>query len=361
MQVAENVTSLPLARPQTEQFRLAALQRYQLTDSSSATDPDLDFLTALAAQLCGMPLACLALVEGERVWFKAVHGVPTQALARDDSYCALAVLDGGITEFSDVLLDYRTAGMPWTLDAPRVRHYCAAPLCSPDGYPIGTLAVLSEQPGQLSEAQRATLQQLARQVMAVLDRNAAQATLASVLHERELLATTDDLTGLHNRRSLLQKLKFEVARARRFRSPLSALMLELDPAATLRAERGHAVLEQVLASVGQLLRDNVRVIDVPSRYSETLFCIMLPNTPLDGAHILAHNLRQKIAAQVHALAGSSLPVTASVGIGALDFMAVSEGEALLQQAETSLAQARRLGGDSVAYCAALPDSSAVHG
>lgn len=360
MQVAENVTSLPLARPQTEQFRLVALQRYQLSDTAEA-DPDLDFLTALAARLCALPMACLSLVAGERVWFKAVHGVPAAALARDDSYCALTVLDAEITEFADVLQDYRTAGMAWTLDAPRVRHYCAAPLCSPDGYPIGTLAVLSDQPGQLSAAQRATLQQLARQVMAVLDRNAAQAALAGVLRERELLATTDDLTGLHNRRSLQQKLSFEVARARRFRSPLSALMLELDSVAMLRTELGHAAFEQVQASVGQLLRDNVRVIDVPSRYSDTLFCIMLPNTPLDGAHILAHNLRQKIAAQVHARAGLTLPVTVSLGIGALDFMAISEGQALLQQAESSLAQARRMGGDRVAYCAALPDSSAVHG
>lgn len=338
MQVAENVTSLPLARPHTEQFRLAALQRYQILDS--APDADIDFLTAMAARLCAMPLACVALVDSERVWFKSAHGLPTHALVRDDSYCALAVLGEGITEFTDVQQDYRTAGMSWSVQAPQVRHYCAAALLSPDGYPIGTLAVLSEQPGQLSEEQRGTLQQLARQVMAILDRNAAQHTLARVLQERELLATTDELTGLHNRRSLLQKLTFEVARARRFRSHLSTLMLELDQLAELRAAYGPAAAEQVLASVGQLLRDSVRVIDLPSRYNDSQFCILLPNTPPDGARILANNLRLKIAAQVHLLAGRELLLSASVGVAALDFMEINDGDSLLQLAQRMLTQAR---------------------
>lgn len=337
MQVAENVTSLPLARPQTEQFRLAALQRYQILDTGP--DADIDFLTGLAARLCGMPLACVALVDSERVWFKSGHGVPTHTLARDDSYCALAVLGDGMTEISDVQQDYRTAAMSWSVQAPQVRHYCAAPLLSPDGYPLGTLAVLADQPGQLDEQQRSTLQQLARQIMAILDRNVAQAELARVLQERELLATTDELTGLHNRRSLQQKLTFEVARARRFRSHLSVLMLELDQLAGLRASVGPAAAEQVLASVGQLLRDNVRVIDVPSRYNDTQFCILLPNTPPDGAHILAGNLRRKIAGQLHQLAQRALTLTATVGVAALDFMDINDGDSLLQQAERALNQA----------------------
>jgi predicted signal transduction protein with EAL and GGDEF domain len=89
-------------------------------------------------------------------------------------------------------------------------------LLSPDGYPLGTLACWLTSPA----AERAAAQHAAAAGTPGdgADRNAAQAELARVLQERELLATTDELTGLHNRRSLQQKLTFEVARARRFRS-----------------------------------------------------------------------------------------------------------------------------------------------
>jgi GAF domain-containing protein len=104
--------------------------------------------------------------------------------------------------------------MALTVGEPHMRMYSSVALTSSDGHAIGTLCVLDTKPGRLSEEQRATLAKLARQVMALIELRANERSLEAAVRELELLATTDDLTGLHNRRSLQHRLKFEVARAR---------------------------------------------------------------------------------------------------------------------------------------------------
>jgi diguanylate cyclase (GGDEF)-like protein len=341
MLAAEKVHTLTTARPQADQFRLAALHRYHILDTPACED--FSFLTELATQICGVPYAFISLVDAERVWIKACAGMQMGELPRGDSICSLAVLGEPVTEIPDLTQDYRTAHMALTVDAPHLRMYTGVALTSSDGFAIGTLCVMDTHPGRLSEAQRAMLVKLARQVMALIELRANAQTLSATVRELELLATTDELTGLHNRRSLLHRLKFETARAKRFRAPLSAVMIDLDHFKQINDEHGHAVGDQVLANVGRLLRESVRVIDIPGRYGGEELCVILPNTPIEGACKFAETLRAKLEAQLHYAGPRLLPVTASIGVGSFDHMEIADAESLLRQADAALYRAKHAG------------------
>jgi diguanylate cyclase (GGDEF)-like protein len=346
MLAAENIHPLTIVRPPSDQPRLDALRRYDLLDTPSSED--FTFLTELAARLCDVPYAFISLVDAERVWVKSYTGMELDSLPRADCYCSLAVLGEAATEIPDLRLDSRTANMPMTVNAPHMRMYSSVALTSSDGYPIGTLCVMDTKPGRLGADQRRMLSRLARQVMALIELRAKEKALSASVRELEQLATTDELTGLHNRRSLLQRLKFETARARRFRTPLSAVMIDLDHFKKINDDYGHAAGDVVLANIGQLLRDSVRVIDVPGRYGGEELCVLLPNTPIAGACTFAETLRGKIAAQQHLLGERAVQLTASLGVGAFDHLGIADGESLLSQADEMLYRAKHGGRNQVA-------------
>jgi diguanylate cyclase (GGDEF)-like protein len=345
MLAVEKIHTLTTARPQADQFRLAALHRYHILDTPACED--FSFLTDLATQVCGVPYAFISLVDAERVWIKSCSGMQVGELPRGESICSLAVLGDAITEIPDLTRDHRTARMALTVNAPHLRMYTGVALTSSDGFAIGTLCVMDTKPGALSDTRRATLVKLARQVMALIELRANAETLTATVRELELLATTDELTGLHNRRSLLHRLKFETARAKRFRSPLSAVMIDLDRFKLINDAHGHAVGDQVLAGVGRLLRESVRVIDIPGRYGGEELCVILPNTPLDGACKFAETLRAKLEAQLHYAGPRLLPVTASIGVGSFDHMEIADAESLLRQADAALYRAKHAGRNRV--------------
>ncbi|MYM23288.1 diguanylate cyclase [Duganella sp. FT135W] len=345
MLAVEKVHTLITARPQADQFRLAALHRYHILDTPACED--FSFLTELAAKVCEVPYAFISLVDAERVWIKSCTGMQIGELPRGESYCSLAVLGDAVTEIADLTEDPRTAYMALTVGEPYMRMYSSVALASSDGHAIGTLCVMNTQPGRLSAEQRTTLAKLARQVMALIELRANERSLNAAVRELELLATTDELTGLHNRRSLQDRLKFEVARSRRFRSPLSALMIDLDHFKQINDEYGHLVGDQVLANVGRLLRESLRVIDLPSRYGGEELCVVLPNTPVEGACKLADTLRLKIEAQLHTAGARQFQVTASIGVGTFNHMDINDADGLLQQADAALYRAKRSGRNRV--------------
>jgi len=286
-------------------------------------------------------------VDAERVLVKSFTGLPVESLPRGQCYCALAVLGDDATEICDLSQDPRTAAMPLTVEAPFMRMYSSVPLTSSDGFAIGTLCVMDTKPGCLSSAQRDMLRRLSRQVMALIEARANEKALKVSMDELATLATTDELTGLHNRRSLMQRLRFEVARTRRFRTPLAAVMIDVDHFKRVNDEFGHQAGDEVLAAIGRLVRENVRVIDVAGRYGGEELCILLPNTPPDGARKFAETLRSRIEAQVHIAGGRALPVTASLGIGSFNHMDIDDADALLRQADSALYRAKANGRNRV--------------
>ncbi|UDF33335.1 UNVERIFIED_ORG: diguanylate cyclase [Shinella sp. XGS7] len=146
-----------------EVARLQELHGLGLLDTPR--DPAFDELVQLAAQICGVKIAAVSLIDAQRQWFKASCGLDAHETPREQSFCAHAILrPDELMEVRDAHEDPRFASNPLVTGAPHIRFYAGAPLVSARGHALGALCVIDSQPRELGPEQRHALQVLARQV-----------------------------------------------------------------------------------------------------------------------------------------------------------------------------------------------------
>lgn len=127
------------------------------------------------------------------------------------------------------------------------------------------------------------------------------------------LATTDELTGLMNRRSIMETLVNEFALSDRHNRPLSVILLDLDHFKSVNDRYGHAVGDQVLQASAETMRLMMRRTDLVGRYGGEEFMIMLPNTNLDGALELGRKINRELS-QIEWPDNPSMRITISGGV-----------------------------------------------
>jgi len=152
-------------------------------------------------------------------------------------------------------------------------------------------------------------------------RRAIHGAMKRVADEQQLRrsASVDELTGVCNRRSLLERLREESERARRHRKPLCVLMLDLDHFKQVNDSFGHRIGDAVLENVGRLLRGTLRAGDFVGRYGGEEFCIVLTDTSLSGARVVGERIRRQIAMQaVSGPDGETVQVGCSIGVAEVD-------------------------------------------
>jgi diguanylate cyclase (GGDEF)-like protein len=137
-------------------------------------------------------------------------------------------------------------------------------------------------------------------------------TLRDIKHRDR--SSEDILSGLKDRRSLNESLPQQCAVAQRTKSCLSLLMIDLDGFKAVNDEVSHAAGDQWIASMGKLLRENIRISDMGFRYGGDEFVVSLPSTDLSAATAFAEQIRAKIQQSPQI---PSMPVTASIGVAEL--------------------------------------------
>jgi diguanylate cyclase (GGDEF)-like protein len=151
----------------------------------------------------------------------------------------------------------------------------------------------------------------------------------------------DALTGLANRRGFDERLDEEIARAVRFGHPLSLLMIDIDDFKAINDRLGHAAGDHTLETLSGVIVRSIRTIDIAGRFGGEEFVVVLPETPLDGAVIVAERIREGIQESP-----TPVPTSVSSGVAELDLLVPSR-EMLLERADIALYRAKWSGKNRV--------------
>jgi len=177
----------------------------------------------------------------------------------------------------------------------------------------------------------------------------AEVALRSMTERLKLLATTDGLTGLVNRRAFDEALETEASRTTRSSSPMSLLMIDVDRFKSYNDLYGHQAGDEVLKAVGQCLKTTLkRPADLAARYGGEEFVAILPDTDEDGAFFIADSFRESLKAlAIPHQGGDKKVVTASVGIAVTSPDEPVAPAELLHRADEALYTAKHAGRDRV--------------
>src|SRR5712692_6664870 len=181
---------------------------------------------------------------------------------------------------------------------------------------------------------------LAPQIALALERAAWQQRA----NQFQLMSITDPLTGLHNRRYMEARLAEELSRSRRYDYPMSFMMIDIDDFKLYNDHNGHQAGDRALEITAQCLKAALRKVDVASRYGGEEFSILLPQTTLEEAGVIADRLRRRISSTKfpHGDAQPLGSVTVSIGLSSYS-AALDSAEAVVRAADRALYHAKSHG------------------
>ncbi|MCC5814391.1 MAG: response regulator [Leptospira sp.] len=161
--------------PKNEAERQKALDEYEIV--GVAEREEFDFLTQMAAEICGTKISLINFVTNSKQWFLSHHGLEFRETPREVAFCAHAILNP--TEpfiIEDARKDERFHDNPLVTDEPKIAFYAGIPLVDREGYALGTICAIDTEPKRITEKQVDLLKKLSRQVVLLLElqRNSVQ-------------------------------------------------------------------------------------------------------------------------------------------------------------------------------------------
>ncbi len=169
--------------------------------------------------------------------------------------------------------------------------------------------------------------------------------LEELLDKVNYMAITDALTGLYNRRKFHDTLAGEFERARRYKTPFSLVMIDIDHFKRINDDHGHNAGDVVLKQVSALLLKSVREIDTVSRFGGEEFMVILPSTDSSSAKVVAERMRDMIAS--FPFQDINRPITVSIGIAGMPDERLRNEDLMIRCADIALYRAKQSGRNRV--------------
>lgn len=339
--------------PPNEFKRIAALQTLEVLDTPA--EAEFDALVNAAAAVCDAPIALVSLVDTDRQWFKANHGLEgaTQT-PRDIAFCAHAILQDGLFEVPDATLDSRFADNPLVTSGPDIRFYAGAPVRLSNGHCVGTLCVIDREPRSLNERQREVLRCLAQATAQAMEGRLALkqvrglvGDLSRAAVEAEHRASHDPLTGLFNRSSFEPCLQAALdAASKSPDQPAALLCIDLDHFKIVNDTCGHAAGDLLLQQISAMLRGAVRKSDAVARLGGDEFAILLTSCTVPSAQQLAEKICAMFDTYRFAHGDHRMKVGTSIGLVVVDGR-WADTAALLQAGDACCYEAKQTGRNRV--------------
>ncbi len=209
---------------------------------------------------------------------------------------------------------------------------------------VGLVVVATRTARTFSDRDVRLLEAIANQIGMAIDNS-------RLYEETVQLAFTDGLTGLYNRRYLVEQMERELARARRLGTSLSAIMIDLDGLKTINDSHGHRDGDRFLCAVAEVIKRGTRASDMAARWGGDEFLLLAPDTDSSAAILLGERIREQVEGSFLQVGGKPTAISVSVGISTFPTHAAEVTE-LFQRADEALYEAKRLGKNRV--CVAAP-------
>jgi diguanylate cyclase len=156
--------------------------------------------------------------------------------------------------------------------------------------------------------------------------------------EAQARSSMDPVTGLSNRAAYDERVQDEYTRWQRFKSPLVLMVWDLDDFKQVNDRFGHQAGDKALRVIGQILKKRLRQTDFVGRYGGEEFCVLLPNTPMDQAALLAEEVRKSV--ETSGFRSGKKPITLTISCGYSDFRDGDSPDSVFERADRALYQAK---------------------
>ncbi len=248
--------------PENEAKRLEVLKALGILN----TPPEerFDRFTRFAQRLFDVPISYASLLGEDAEWFKSTQGIDIEQGPRDVSFCSHNILSDSAMVVEDLTQDRRFRDSPLVANAPYARSYAGVRLAARDGINVGALCIIDTRIRSFSGEELQILGDLGRMI--------------ELEFHTQSMASTDELTGLSNRRGFRAIAQHAIALCRRLYKNATLMFFDLDGFKFVNDNFGHAEGDKVLKDIGQMMLNEFRNSDVVARLGGDEFCVLLTDT-----------------------------------------------------------------------------------
>jgi diguanylate cyclase (GGDEF)-like protein/putative nucleotidyltransferase with HDIG domain len=291
-------------------------------------------------QVVDIDWATIALIDGSELYFMALSSTIGSTWEAGERI----PLEGTATEYAcrerralyEADLKQHHRFWTWESHVQRgVRSIVYLPLIVSDRN-SGSLILGSRKPNAYSRRQIQLLEKVALQIAAPIEN-------AQLYAQVEQKSRIDGLTGLFNRRHFEERLNEEVSRHSRYGDVFSIFMIDLDNFKAYNDTYGHPAGDILLGQTGKIIKSSIRNVDHAFRYGGDEFVVILPQTAMDDAYVVAERVRGQIAGE---MGKRAIAVTCSIGLASYPTDGVVADE-LVDAADNALYHAKRTGGNRI--------------